>query len=106
MIDVSVRSLECNKDDKCPTDRHCLRMQCSVSQHIMIGQLSGNEGTQTQVGFPRYPTACQGGAYEHWNAIPRFQLNSRKIIPSNCLSLVLRSHLIKVIWKAELSICI
>ena len=37
----------------------------------------------------------QGGAYEHWNAIPRFQLNLWKITADNCLSLFLWSHRVR-----------
>ena len=39
--------------------------------------------------------AGAGLAAEHWNAIPRFQLNLWKITADNCLSLFLWSHRVR-----------
>ena len=58
-----------------------------VERGAQVGQLGHSHDTQHMPG--------QGGAYEHWNAIPRFQLNWREIIQLNCLSLFLWSHLIR-----------
>ena len=92
-----LRSVECNKDDKCVLTvvvTGVCTAPCSEDNEragVVVMRVSrprcSSHDTQHMPG--------QGGAYEHWNAIPRFQLNWREIIQLNCLSLFLWSHLIR-----------
>ena len=61
-----------------------------VERGAQVGQLGHSHDTQHMPG-----QAGAGLAADHWNAIPRFQLNFWQITPHNCLSLFLWSHRIR-----------